>query len=201
MKPDAQPPKPRRAAGGRRHAPAAAGALPDAPAAPEAFDPELWPIAWMARAERQHARNSSALLKPLGLQHREFRLLAFLGRNPGVCVGRLAEVSVLERTTLSKMLDRLEAQGLVQRGASEADRRRAPLALTPAGCELLQAATPLVEGLFHAYRAHMDAVEHRRFVAALRRFFEGVCAAAPDSADSADAPDAQDAAGPAAPRR
>lgn len=145
----------------------------------DGFDPDAWPIAWMARAERQHARNSTALLKPLGLHHREFRVLAIIGRKPGVSVGVLADAAVLERPTLSKLLDRLEASGLVARGEHAADRRRAPLTLTEEGRAMLKAATPLVEGLFSRYCAQMSADQHLRFVEEVRGFFQAVRDAEP----------------------
>lgn len=141
---------------------------------PPAFDPADWPIAWMARAERQHARNASALLAPLGIHHREFRVLVFLGRAEGTTVGELAESAVLERPTVSKMVDRLEAEGWVARGQHASDRRRAPLALTPAGRELLDAAVPIVEGLFQRYQAGVGRVERARFVREVEDFYQRV---------------------------
>jgi MarR family transcriptional regulator, organic hydroperoxide resistance regulator len=150
------------------------------------FNPEDWPIAWMARAERQHARNSTLLLKPLGLHHREFRVLTFLARNPGVSVGKLADVAVLERPTVSKMIDRLEAAGLVARGQHESDGRRAPLSLTAQGEALLSQAAPLINGLFERYCDHLSAAERRRFVQTMREFFEAVRRAEPASTGDTD---------------
>ena len=48
-------------------------------------------------------------------------------------VGRLAEVTLTKQATLSKALDRLESEGLVQRLRSDADRRSVLVALTPKG--------------------------------------------------------------------
>jgi MarR family transcriptional regulator, organic hydroperoxide resistance regulator len=147
------------------------------------FDPARWPIAWMARAERQHARNATALLAPLGLHHREFRLLAFLGDGEAVGIGELAERAVLERTTLSKMFDRLEAEGWVERVASSGDRRRLPVRLTPAGRAKLEQATPVIEALFQRYQAGRPADEMARFSAELQDFYQRVrdsCPTAPD---------------------
>lgn len=155
---------------GKRAAPSVEG---------DGFNPDAWPIAWMARAERQHARNSTALLKPLGLHHREFRVLAIIGRKPGVSVGAVADAAVLERPTLSKLLDRLEASGLIARGEHASDRRRAPLFLTEAGRDRVRAATPLVEGLFRRYGLHMTADQHRQFIGQVRDFFESVRDAEP----------------------
>jgi DNA-binding MarR family transcriptional regulator len=142
--------------------------------APKAFEPNDWPIAWMARIERQHARNSNALLAPLGMHHREFRLLAFLGSQPDISIGQLAELAVLERPTVSKMIDRMASEGWVLRGTHAGDGRRAPLTLSDLGREKLQAATPLIEGLFQNYQSGMSAAQRVLFVSELKTFFQSV---------------------------
>ena len=139
-----------------------------------AFNPSDWPIAWMARAERQHARNATALLAPLGLHHREFRLLALLGPTEGLQIGELAELAVLERPTVSKMADRLQAEGWVRRGEHVQDLRRSPLLLTPAGRAKLKAAAPIVEGLLRGYQRGMPAAERARFMKSLKNYHRGV---------------------------
>ncbi len=144
------------------------------PKSPAVFRPDEWPIAWMARIERQHTRNSNAVLAPLGLHHREFRVLAFLGSKPDVSVGELAELAVLERPTVSKMVDRLVEEGWVERGTHAQDARRAPLQLTEAGRAKLNAAGPLVESLFRRYQAGMQPEQTRRFVHELKSFFQAV---------------------------
>lgn len=128
----------------------------------------------MARIERQHARNSNVVLAPLGLHHREFRVLAFLGQAPGASVGELAELAVLERPTVSKMIERLVAEGWVQRGTSALDRRRAPLTLTDSGQATLNAAEPLVENLLRRYQAGMGARHTSQLRQELQTFFQTV---------------------------
>lgn len=147
---------------------------PTPESARKAFEPDDWPIAWMARIERQHARNSNALLAPLGLHHREFRLLAFLGSQPEVSIGELAELAVLERPTVSKMIDRMVSEGWVLRGTHADDGRRAPLLLSEVGRAKLQAATPLIEGLFQNYQSGMSAAQRALFVSELKTFFQSV---------------------------
>ena len=143
------------------------------------FNPSDWPIAWMARAERQHARNATQLLAPLGLHHREFRLLAMLAHADGLSVGELADRAVLERPTVSKMVDRLQLEGLVERGAHPQDRRRSPLRLTPAGRAKFDAAVPIVEDLFHRYQAGVPAPAQAQFIHALEAFYHRVHRARP----------------------
>lgn len=149
------------------------------------FDPADWPIAWMARAERQHARNATALLVSHNLHHREFRLLALLGVNPSCSINELAEQAVLERPTVSKMLDRLQAEGWVRRVDDLDDRRRWTLALTDAGQAKLERTAPIVEGLFRRYQADVPARARAEFLRAVRDFHRRVQeAGSPVSADA-----------------
>ncbi len=154
--------------------PALTSAEADGSTSVKPFSPDDWPIAWMARAERQHARNATALLAPLGLHHREFRLLALLNQGQDLGTGELAELAVLERSTVSKMLSRLTAEGWVQRREDAQDRRRSSLALTPAGRALLDAATPRVESLFGHYQRASSAADRALFLRQLRGFFAQV---------------------------
>lgn len=138
------------------------------------FDPSDWPIAWMARAERQHARNATMLLAPLGMHHREFRVLALLAKVDAMPISELAEMAVLERPTVSKMIDRLQAEGWVERGEHAYDRRSSPLALTPIGRAKVNAAAPIVEGLLREYQHGMSPSERDHFMAILKAFYQRV---------------------------
>ena len=141
------------------------------------FDPSDWPIAWMARAERQHARNATILLAPLGMHHREFRLLALLAKADSLPISELADMAVLERPTVSKMIDRLQAEGWVERGEHACDRRYSPLYLTKVGRIKVDAAAPIVESLLREYQSGMSPTERDRFMAVLKEFYQRVQAA------------------------
>jgi DNA-binding MarR family transcriptional regulator len=141
------------------------------------FDPSEWPIAWMARAERQHARNATLRLAPLGIHHREFRVLALLAKADALPISELAEMAVLERPTVSKMIDRLQAEGWVSRGEHASDRRRSPLSLTPVGRAKVEAAAVIVAALLSEYQSGMPSTERDRFMAVLKEFYQRVHAA------------------------
>lgn len=63
----------------------------------------------------------------------QFRVLARLFREGGECLSALAEFQGVSLPTMSKLIQGLEARGLVARERDEADRRRIVLALTSAG--------------------------------------------------------------------
>jgi DNA-binding MarR family transcriptional regulator len=60
-------------------------------------------------------------------------VIRIVGRVPGVSAGRLAAILHVDPSTLSVVLKRLEARGLVKRRKDAGDRRRALLELTASG--------------------------------------------------------------------
>lgn len=68
-----------------------------------------------------------------GIAPRYLGLLALIRRNPGQPQSRLAEAIALSRSTLVPIIDRLEADGLVERRPSPSDRRCKSVWLTAKG--------------------------------------------------------------------
>ena len=59
----------------------------------------------------------------LGLTRVQWRTLAYLSKNEGIHQGGLAELLEIEPITLTRILDRLIKQGLVERRSHPTDRR------------------------------------------------------------------------------
>lgn len=106
-----------------RAAPAAEGALAD----------RLRPV--LLRLSRQLRRESHHF----GVSPLDVSLLVAIEKRPGIGVSGLAELEQTTRPTMSAHVKRLEAQGWVRREVSGVDRRRAGLALAPAGTRALEA--------------------------------------------------------------
>ena len=68
--------------------------------------------------------------KGLGLTRAQWQVLAHVARNEGLHQGALAEILELEPITLVRLIDRLEAAGMVERRAHATDRRLKLLHLT-----------------------------------------------------------------------
>lgn len=82
----------------------------------------------------------------------------------------LADHMVLRRSTLTRMLDRLEAQRLLVREPCPSDRRGAVVALTETGEAALARAWPnYARGIAAHFAAHLSAEEARTLAAALER--------------------------------
>lgn len=73
------------------------------------------------------------LLEPLGLTYPQYLVMLVLWEGDGITVSQLGERLALDSGTLTPLLKRLEAAGLVQRLRDTADERRVLLQLTGAG--------------------------------------------------------------------
>ena len=89
-----------------------------------------------AAHRKQHARLNEKL-KDLGVQVETWRVLETLGSDEGRTMGELAEIVLMNPPTLTKLVDRMVANGLVQRQLAPEDHRRVQLVLTKVGVELI----------------------------------------------------------------
>ena len=77
-------------------------------------------------------------LKPMNMSIARWGALYWLGQaGPGLSQAHLAELAGVEPPTLVRVIDQLEAQGLVQRRVSPSDRRVNLLYLTDAALPLV----------------------------------------------------------------
>jgi DNA-binding MarR family transcriptional regulator len=70
-------------------------------------------------------------VRALGITRAQWLVLTRLHRHPGVSQSELAEIMEVERASAGRMIDRLEANGWVERRAFDGDRRVKRVFLTP----------------------------------------------------------------------
>jgi DNA-binding MarR family transcriptional regulator len=75
-----------------------------------------------------------------GLTRSQWQVLTYLAQNEGINQARLAELIEIEPITLGRIVDKLEAMGLIERQPHPTDRRRWLLHLMPAARARLQQA-------------------------------------------------------------
>jgi len=94
------------------------------------------------RAARVVGNYYDGHLKSVGLKGTQFTLLNAIFLNPSITITQLADLLLLNRTTLNRNLKPLERQGLVRTSPGK-DQRTRVLKLTQEGSSLLQSALPL----------------------------------------------------------
>lgn len=95
------------------------------------------------------------LLKEIGLTYPQYLVMSALWSGDGRTVGALGRELQLESNTLTPLLKRLEAQGLVRRTRDSEDERRVLVRLTSAGREVQARAEDIPRRL--AEKIGMDA--------------------------------------------
>jgi DNA-binding MarR family transcriptional regulator len=90
------------------------------------------------------------VVRAKGFTVSEWRVLATLASSEPMSIGRLAQITVTKQPTLTRVLDRMQARGQVERIPHGEDRRVTLVGITPAG-------TKLALGLVRLAREH----EHR----------------------------------------
>ena len=121
------------------------------------------------RAQQVLLARYNALLRPLGITFPRYEALMLLSfsRKGELPLGKVGERLQVHRTSVTNIIDKLEADGLVKR-VPHADDRRATLAqITPAGRRVAEQATEIL----HAERfgvAALGSEEHEALTPILR---------------------------------
>ncbi|MBN8292694.1 MarR family transcriptional regulator [Rhodobacter sp. NTK016B] len=100
----------------------------------------------------QHAMQAAykPLLEPLGLTYPQYLVLSALWSNDGRKVGELGGELLLETNTLTPLLKRMEAAGLVTRKRDSRDERQVRVHLTEEGRAMQDRAAHVPEGFLRA---------------------------------------------------
>jgi len=99
------------------------------------------------RRDQQLAKS----LRAFRLSVPQWRVLAALVDLGSCTINRLSDLTVVDRTTLSRTLDRMERDGLVARKRVEADRRSYEMRLTAPGRAMFRRIWPVMS--YHNARA------------------------------------------------
>jgi DNA-binding MarR family transcriptional regulator len=104
-----------------------------ATAGPEALRLDLQLCFALYSASNQITRLYRPLLAPLGLTYPQYLAMMVLWERAPRTVSELGQALRLDSGTLTPLLKRLEASGLVDRARDPHDERRVQVGLTPAG--------------------------------------------------------------------
>jgi DNA-binding MarR family transcriptional regulator len=128
-------------------------------------DPVLEFLRLMWAVDHELHRVSKRMIGRLGLTAPQRLAVRFIGREPGLTLGRLADLLHLTPGTVTGIVKRLEASGLVARTRSDADTRRMHLTLTGKGQTLNRRRRGTVES---AVRRTLDGLSDGDLAASSR---------------------------------
>ena len=103
--------------------------------------------ALLAQASQLISGEFHAVVVANGFTVSDWRVLSTLSGGKAITIGELAQLSVTKQPTVTRLLDRMEAQGYVKRIPHDTDRRITLVRITPRGQKL-------TSGLISQARAH-----------------------------------------------
>lgn len=122
---------------------------------------------WLTQVTAARDVQLAAALKDFGVRVPEWRALAALYARRRCTMSELADLAAIDRTTLTRTVDRMQDAGWLARLADGADMRVTRLALTAAGEKLFARILPIVERLNQAALAGLSPATVDRLRAAL----------------------------------
>jgi len=116
------------------------------------------------------ARSLGSVAEALTLP--QFRMLVLLHSRGGMNLSRLAEQLAVNPSTAMRMIDRLQAAGMVVRDVNAQDRREVAIRLTEQGAAVVAEATERRRAEIAAIVGRMPTEQRSGLVRALRAFTE-----------------------------
>jgi DNA-binding MarR family transcriptional regulator len=106
---------------------------PEDPTGEFPLDPIGYFIHLIVVLDRRRDVQLAKLLRPLGMDIDTQRVLRVIDRLGSCTMGELADYTITDRTTLTRIVDHLVAAGLIDRAKPASDRRKVVLTLTKDG--------------------------------------------------------------------
>jgi len=103
-----------------------------------------------------------------------WRVLAVLNARDGRNIGELAVYTVTEQSTLSRIVDRMQQEGLVERRTDARDGRVVPVFLTAAGRETFKRILPIAFDHYRRAVAGLSEEELKTLTGLLNRILMNV---------------------------
>lgn len=114
-------------------------------------------------------RESERLLRPHGLTAAQFNVLRILAAQPeGISQRALGDLLVVDRSSVTGLLDRMEKAGWVRRNDHPQDRRVYQVSLTPAGRRIWEETEPRYVAAARQVTASLSPRRQAECLAALR---------------------------------
>jgi DNA-binding MarR family transcriptional regulator len=124
------------------------------------FDPHDWPFFWMTQAVGRYLQKLEHGLKKAGLDVSRWRVLMCVG-NSTISVGEIADLAIVKLPTMMKIIQRMEADGLVTCKTRPSDGRFTDVSLTDKGCKARRTAWDIANAIYASSFKHISTKDQR----------------------------------------
>ena len=116
---------------------------------------------------------ASTYVERFDLSVTEWRVMAVLGRFPGLSANEVAERTAMDKVAVSRAVARLVEGGRLRRDVAEDDRRRSVLRLSAAGRRIYEQVAPEVLATGSRLLGALEPGEQRQLIALLEKLEPG----------------------------
>ncbi|WP_343611048.1 MarR family winged helix-turn-helix transcriptional regulator [Novosphingobium sp.] len=139
------------------------------PTDPDEFRMEQWPFYWLTRFTGHYLQRIELTLKAIGLDVPRWRVLMSLRNRDVLSVSEIADHAIVKLPTMTKIIQRMQVDGLVVSQQSATDGRVTEVRLTQAGREAGEQAWKAANRIYRRAFENVEAGEIDMLNALLQR--------------------------------
>ncbi len=133
-----------------------------------------YPLYNLNRTSATYIEEMAKALKQIGMNQNQWRILNILGdKNPSTVTG-IARRGVIKMSTLTRMLDRMEAHGLVTRTLWEKDKRIVHVHITAKGRRSLKDVSHVGASVYASMCEGLSETQIKQFMKTLIKMRENL---------------------------
>jgi DNA-binding MarR family transcriptional regulator len=135
------------------------------------FRLEASPFYWLTRISGRYMMDMSELLRGIGMDVPRWRVLMILAEHEPASISTLSAEAVINMSTMTKIVQRMEVDGLVASGLRQSDARVTEVRLTDIGRDALPEVRELAGQIFRRGFNTLDGKDVDELVTTLKLIF------------------------------
>jgi DNA-binding MarR family transcriptional regulator len=141
---------------------------------PDEFHVSAWPMHYIYSIASLHVKNMDMILSDFGCPALHWRVLSILNEEDAKTIGYLAQISVIQRSNLSYILESMEGAGLIVREDMSGDRRKTLVHITQKGRRLFAETLPAILDYYRKFLDGLSDDKIEEFIKVLRRIKKNI---------------------------
>lgn len=140
----------------------------------ELFALDNSPFYWISRVSGRYVLDMGAALRKVGMDVPRWRVLMILHETNPASISTIAERAVIKLSTVTRIVQRMQVEGLVTCSPRASDARVTEVSLTPAGAEAVEKVRSPASRIFHRAFDSLSDEEITVFIRLLHRLFDNL---------------------------
>jgi DNA-binding MarR family transcriptional regulator len=138
------------------------------------FELEHSPFYWISRVSGRYVLDMGAALRRVRMDVPRWRVLMILHEHDPASVSTIADLAVIKLSTMTRIVQRMQAEGLVTCGPRAGDARVTEVRLTPAGSQAVERVRGQASVTVQQALQGVSDKEVLAFIDVLKRLFDNL---------------------------